>query len=395
MMQKNRLMIFGLVALVLIIAAVVAVNKETSSVSNSDAGKLLFPELSARVNDIAQLELAQRDQIFHIVLNDQGWQIKEKNNYAADVSKIKQVVLTVADLTTVEPKTQKADRYAVLGVEDVKADSSSSQIKLIDKDGKELAALIVGKQESSSMAGKGIDTVYVRRVNDPQSWLAKGELHLDAKPSQWLVSNLFDVSNKRMQKVVLTGPDNKSLTIEKQDRSAQDFTLLDIPKKKTIESTSEVNAIADAIGNIVVRDVFASGSDQAPAFDKDVYHAQFVAFDGLVVDVDTVKTHGKHFAKFSAKYDAALRKEEKVEAAAKPDAKDNAADNKAATPPMPEPGAAPQPAPLQSAEATSKEAEDLNAKFKDWIFEISSTKADSMRKTMADLVKDQVEKKTK
>jgi len=401
MMHKNRLMIFGLVAVALIIAAALAVNKENTSVSNADAGKAVFPELKSQVNDVAQIELAQRDKTFHVVKNEQGWVIKEKNNYAADLSKIKQVILTMADLTTIEAKTKKADRYSVLGVEDVKADSTSSSIKLLDKDGKELAALIVGKQESSSLSGKGVDTVYVRRINDEQSWLAKGELRLDAKANQWINTKLFDVSPKRMQKVVLTGPDRKAVTIEKHDRSAQDFTLLGIPKNKTIESTSEVNAIADAISNIVIRDVESADNEKAPSFDKDVYHAEFIGFDGLVVDVDTVKLHGKHYAKYSAKYDAALRKEDKSEEASTADdkSKDAIKDDKDAkdkpTVPVMGHGASAKPAPLQTVEATTKEAEDLNGKFKGWIFEISSTKADSIRKAMTDLVKDKDKDKDK
>jgi len=384
-MHKNRLIIFALVAAVLIIAAALAVKKEDSSVSNSEAGKLLFPDLKAHVNDITQIELAQGDKVFHVVLSDKGWQIKEKHDYAADVSKIKQVVLSISDLTTIEPKTKKADRYAVLGVSDVKANSSSSQIRLLNKEGKELAGLIVGKQESTSLSGKGIDSVFVRRIGDPQSWLARGEVHLDAKASQWLVTKLFDIGHKRIQKVVLTSPENKSVTIEKNDRTAQDFTLLAIPKNKTIESSSEINAIADAISNIVIRDVDSQSDEKAPSFEKDVYHATFIAFDGLQLDVDTVKLHGKHFAKFSAKFVPALRKEEPNEDKAKQDTKEKGS----ATPASPH-GTPPKPAALQSADATIKEAQDLNAKFNGWIFEISSTKADSMRKTMADLVKDKV-----
>jgi len=394
-MQKNRIKLLAVAAVVLIAAAYFAVTKEKSEVSNSDAGKLLYPELKAQINDITQIELAQHDEVFHVVKSDSGWQVKEKNDYAADVSKLKQTVLAISDLTTIEPKTKKADRYSVLGVEDVKADSSSSQIRLLNREGKELAGLIVGKQESNSLSGAGVDSVYVRKISDSQSWLVKGQVRLDAKSNQWIDTKLFDVGPKRIQKVILTAPDKQSLTIEKNDRSAQDFNLLAIAKNKTIESTSEVNAIADAISNIIIRDVDVQKSEKAPSFDKDVYHAEFIGFDGLVVDVDTVKLHGKHFAKFSAKFDPSVRKEDQAEdgnaAMDKSNAQvDSGANANTEVPSIPGHGAAAKPPALATAEETAKEAQELNAKFNQWIFEISSTKADSMRKTMADLVKDKV-----
>lgn len=389
-MQKNKLAIFGLVTIVVIIAAVVAVQKESSTVSNTEAGTPLLPDLKANINDVNQLEITKRDNIFHVQRSDNGWQVTEKNNYPADVSKVKQVLLSMADLTTMEPKTKKADRYKVLGVEDPKEKTASSvMIRLIGKDGNELGSLIVGKQASTSLSGKGIDSVYVRKKDDEQSWLARGDLHVDPRARDWIVSNLFDISPKRVQKVSLLSPEKKQTELKKADRSAQDFTLQAIPKNKTIESSSEINAIADAISNIIIKDVESTEDPKAKEnFDKDVYHAQFVTFDGLVIDVDTVKKHSKHLATFSASYDPAQRVQEKPE---KAEGKDE--EKTGATPAMPH-GAPPKPAPLKSEEDVKKEVAALNQKFKGWIFEISSTKADNMRKTMPDLIKDVVKGKS-
>jgi hypothetical protein len=356
-------------------------------VTNDVAGTPLFPKLKPKINDVYQMEIVKRDNVFHIQKSETGWQVTEKHNYPADLSKVKQTLLSMADLTTLEAKTKKADRYNVLGVEDPKEKTSSSiLIRLLDKQGTELGTLIVGKQASTSLSGKGIDSLYVRKKDDPQSWLARGDLHVDSRAREWISSNLFDISPKRIQKVSLLSPENKKTEVQKTDRSAQDFTLLSIPKKKTIESSSEVNAIADAISNVIIKDVEFAQDPKATEFDKDVYHAEFVTFDGMVISVDTVKKHGKHLAKFSAKFDPAMRKEEKPEAK-KEESKEQ--DKTGAKPAMPNHPAA---TPLKSVEDVNKEVAELNGKFDGWIFEISSTKADNMRKTMPDLIKDAVKK---
>src|SRR5260370_523543 len=76
----------------------------------------------------------------------------------------------MADLTLVEPKTQKADLYPRLDVEEP-GKGKSTQVSVKDKSGATLAELIVGKRRSDRL-GAGNDCVYLRKADNPQAWLA-------------------------------------------------------------------------------------------------------------------------------------------------------------------------------------------------------------------------------
>ena len=62
------------------------------------------------------------------------WLVAEKGNYPANAAKISQIVLAMADLTLVEPKTQKADLYPRLEVEEP-GKGKSTLVSVKDKSG--------------------------------------------------------------------------------------------------------------------------------------------------------------------------------------------------------------------------------------------------------------------
>ena len=53
-----------------------------------------------------------------LIRDGDSWLVAEKGNYPANAAKISQIVRAMADLTLVEPKTQKPDLYPRLEVED-------------------------------------------------------------------------------------------------------------------------------------------------------------------------------------------------------------------------------------------------------------------------------------
>lgn len=405
-MQKNKLTIMGVFTAVILIAALFAVKQESDTVRNDQAGNYLFPELKNRVNDVVELEIVQRNSKFSVKNIEGEWKVVEKNNYPAQLPKIKQTLLRIADLTTIDAKTKLPENYEKIGVEDPAGEkATSSLIKLKDKDAKVLAALIVGKQQTASLSNGAAESLYVRKPDDEQSWLVKGELRIDPKEKDWLVTELFDIPVKRVQKVSLVKAGKTTVQIAKKDIADKDYSLLDIPKKKEIKNNTEINAIAEGVSNVVIKDVDTVTSTTAVSFDNDVFHADFFTFDGLVVSVDTVKARGLHFAKFSARFDPSLRVEPSAQGK-EPSAqgKEPSAQGKEATVVSSETAStqvtpaddksqtvqtasAPQPPALKDAGLTAKEAEELNQKFNGWVFEISSTKADNLRKGMDDLLK--------
>src|SRR5262249_47720799 len=117
-MQQNK----GLIALVAatIVAIVLAVFLSRSTGLRPDplAGKPVLAEAAKRLGDIGRMALVHADQKITLVRNGDNWAVEERGNYPANVTKVRQALLGLADLTYVEPKTAKAASYRRLEVED-------------------------------------------------------------------------------------------------------------------------------------------------------------------------------------------------------------------------------------------------------------------------------------
>ena len=60
--------------------------------------------------------------------------VEEKGGYPADVAKVQQALLGLADLTFVEPKTRKPDLYPRLEVEDADKPGTKSTLVTVTDD---------------------------------------------------------------------------------------------------------------------------------------------------------------------------------------------------------------------------------------------------------------------
>ncbi|MFV2056457.1 MAG: hypothetical protein ACC707_08305, partial [Thiohalomonadales bacterium] len=162
-MKGTKLKLMAISAVVILILAVFAVNQENDSVQDTQKDVKLFPGLAEKINSVKELIISQGPKTVTIKLNDNEWQVVDSDNYPADMSKVKQTIIRIADFDILEAKTSKESSYAKLGVEDTDAKNSKSKlITLKDGSAVELAALIVGKQRSSNISNSNTDSLYVR-----------------------------------------------------------------------------------------------------------------------------------------------------------------------------------------------------------------------------------------
>src|SRR5215831_17707232 len=171
-MQKQGLILLAAATAALVVLAVVAIASGDLGVSRTAPGERAFPALAAELGEVASVGIARPPLTLTFVRDGEGWLVAEKGNYPAAAGKIPQIVLAMADMTLVEPKTQKADLHQRLEVDDA-GKGKSTLVTLKDRSGGPLAELIVGKRRYDRL-GAGNDGVYVRKPGDAQAWLASG-----------------------------------------------------------------------------------------------------------------------------------------------------------------------------------------------------------------------------
>ncbi|HLT76857.1 MAG TPA: DUF4340 domain-containing protein [Ferrovibrio sp.] len=281
--------------------------------------KPLFPGLTAKVNDVAGLEIATSKALFRIERGESAdqWTMPSREGYPVRADLVRKNILGIAGLESIEPRTDKPEHYDLLQVSEpdqykpaddaAKSDPGPILVRLTDARPEALASIIVGKVKSYPVGGKP-GQYHVRKPSEARAWLAQGILELPADPAQWLVKDLIKVDRARVARATVTHPDGEVLTIvrapAKPDSSGVDFTPDPMPAGLVIKSQFDVNAVAGALN-------WLSFDDVARADSKDFSKAvttEIVTLDGMKVTVRSIPAEDgkKVWVTLAATFDPAL-----------------------------------------------------------------------------------------
>jgi hypothetical protein len=294
-MQSRSLILLASATVVLVAIAIIVLASGDRGVSRAAPGQPAFPALAAKLGDVASVTVSRNGTTMTLIRDGDSWLVAEKGNYPANAPKISQIVRAMADLTLVEPKTQKPDLYPRLEVEDP-GNGKSALVAVKDKSGGDLAQAIVGKRRYDRL-GAGNDGVYLRKPGEAQTWLARGTLDASGDPASWLDRQIIDISEKKIAKVTLTQPDGTRLVISRAAPDAS-FAVEDAPADAKFKSESTTRGPATALETLDLDDVKPAG--ELPVPDKDVVTASFTTFDGLILDLRLIERDKTNWIAISA-----------------------------------------------------------------------------------------------
>ncbi len=380
----------------LIAVAVIATGAAWFAARSSDEvqletknGDYLFPGLLAKVNDVAKLEVTNKDGKFAIEKKGDIWGMADKGGYPSNPDKVKELVVTIAQAQIVEKKTAKPENYGALDVQDVTVkDSGASQVKLFDKDSKELAAVLIGKPHNTKGFG-GEYAMYARKVGDPQAYEVTGRVFVDATATNWLDKQIVKLEKTRVRSVLTKHPDGTTLEIHKNVPEDQAFSVTDLPAGEELKWNGVADGIAAALEWLNFEDV-------APAASVDLTgltptETTFTTWDGMVLTAKLYEKgadkDAKSYLVLNSTFDEAKRfkKPEVVGPPPADAAKDPTKDEKkdATTPPEKKDEFV-----GKSPEDVKKEVDELNTRSTQWTYSIPGYSASNFKKTMKDLLKD-------
>jgi hypothetical protein len=384
-MTSRRLLILGALALVAIVAAFLLANHR-SGTSGSALSTAFYPDLKLQADAVDAVRIYKAGDARAVELiraDSNNWTVTERNAYAADATKIRKLLLALAQAKPVEQKTSNPDQYVKLGVEDV-AQPAASGVRIELHGQKTPVNVIVGKP------GNGPQAMYVRRAGEPASWLINEVIDTSSSPDAWLRKEIIDVPADRMQSAAIAIGGEKAYNVTKQSRADADFKVDAVPKGKELNSPAAANGVASALTALTLADVIPA---KDLAAEKPAAHTTLKTFDGLVVDADGWIKDGKHYVALKTAFDESLAKQFHVEpapvaekSADKPADKADAAKAdvmKAAQTPA-SPAAIPAPAPAPDVAADSS---TVNTKLAGWAYEVPEYKYDAIFKPIEQLLK--------
>lgn len=359
-MRNLFLILAGLAGVGVVVAALVLRTPEHKAAM---APTPLAPALTDRINTVTSVEVRTRGTSFTARRRDDGsWVLENRGGYPVPIEKIRPLLVGLAQLELIEPKTARADLYPKLSVQDPdQAPAEPNQIEprrvtLRDAAGSVMLDVIVGMPVYSPAAG-----VYVRRVDEPQSWLARGQLDVPTGVTGWVETKLLEIPRERVRSATVTRADGDVLRVWRDSPTAHAFAIENLPPGKELKYDTVGDTLGNALGYVSFEDVAPAeiirrGTESPPTPE---WIAEFRTFDGLVLVVEAFRVDDRVWCRFSPAFDASAAAPEES-----------------------------RPPALKSAEDVRREAEDLHARLAPWVFELAEWKRKALASRMRDMLKD-------
>ena len=363
MRQSNAYKIIFVSIMMLAITILVSFYKDSEN-RRVEGERFLFPDLSVStdknslelLNNIAEIKVVNNNNEFVIKRNKDNWYLPNLANYPVPLDKIKRVIVGIAQLETIEPKTKNPILHGQLGLNDERSKTNSSnKVSLINIDNKEIASILVGKD---SKLGK--ETRYVRKPNDDQSWLVWRNFDVPKSEIDWLDDSLFSIHRGRVADIKIIHPDGHEVYIKRDSYAEQYFKIQNLDDDTLPINPYIGNQLGSALDNLPIGNINLKSDIAFNNAIKVIY----TTFDGLKLIINNQTIDGVNWMSFEANSDINLRRE------------------------LPKDGPINVGLPeMNTFIQVEEEVIKLNSKFSRWVFTLENTKHAILKSRIADLTK--------
>ncbi len=297
-MNPRSFIAFSIVTAALVVAAFVTVSLRPASTLIAKDRELVFGGLDARINEVAAIEVATPERTFTVTRTDDGWGIKELKGYPAKFEKVKTALVELSQLRYLEAKTSDPERFDRLQLRDVTAKGAKSKrVTVRDKDGKVLAEGLMGRR-NESLFGTGKGGTYIRVGGKKQTWLVEGIVRLGDGPPDWISKKLPDLKSVLVKSIVINSPKGGGVVVKRKTAKDKDFKLDDIPPGKRQRGQWETNQMPKALEGVELTDI--RRADEVPFPENGTYKGRVETFLGLVIHTEAAKIGKKFWVRLSA-----------------------------------------------------------------------------------------------
>lgn len=352
-MNKSTLRNLAIVLFALV-AILVGLEFGDSGGGSAVSGGPLFPDLRARVNDIDSIVAQPPGDAAPVRLSGASgtWVVDSKDGFPADIGKIREVLLALADARILEQKTANPELYGALGVRDPDVDGSQG-VRFTLSGGDARFGVIIGNVNQGSNR-------YVRIDGDAQSVLIDQNPDLPADASGWLQKDLIDIDAAEIASVEIRHADDELIRVAKSSPDDTDFAVEDVPEGRELSYGTVGNGMGSALADLRLDDVRAAVDGEPRSV------TTFRAFDGRRIAVSTFGDGDEAWLGFAAELDAPAAAEEA------PDVADAAADE-------------------ETGEDPAADVAALDARLSGWQFRVPDFKKNQLTRRWEDILKEEAE----
>lgn len=294
-MSRGRFTTLVVAALFVLAVALYLASTRNAGESSAE-GAAFLPHLSSELGTVSEIDLQKGSPTPAVTLHRTGeqWSVAQRADYPADVSKVRKLLLSLADARIVEEKTSNPANFSIIGVEDpAKPGASGTGITLDAKGGK--LSVIVGKP-----IGEGN---FARRGGENRSFTVQPGITAEVEPKAWIDSRLLDVPVTQIQSVEEKPASGPGYAVHRLKAGEEGFALDGaVPAGRKLVDPKALAPSATALSGLTAEDVaMASDID----FSKPS-QAVFTLADGNVITVTGTAAGDKRWIEVKTTKDAAL-----------------------------------------------------------------------------------------
>lgn len=301
-MSRRAFLLLLLIAIVVSAAAVALTMASQIRDNASDGvGQPMFPAVAARDNEVAQLTVLTPRYDLTFERRGETWVTLGLGDYPARVEPIGEILAALANMTTVDPKTDNPDWYDYVGVGDPAGAFANPGNRVVARaaDGTVLADGVFGER-SVSIGYTRVGGTFVRRTEEAGAWLVEGQMNVPAFLPDWF-SQLLHIPGTDVSRVAVVEGGRLVFDASKTsfDTGAYQLLYLD-PSVGPVRSTTDDGGIRSLTQSIVSTSLEAVRPIEEVAFPEGARLIRFTTRDGLVLEITVTDLDGETWVKYSA-----------------------------------------------------------------------------------------------
>ncbi len=252
-------------------------------------GSPVIPDLQESLNDVRKIIIygAKNQVLSTVSRSETGWSVPQKGGYPADVSKVRAMLLNLAEANIIEEKTSNPDLYSRLGVEDV-THNDAEGIKLVVYFDDSSAELIVGKPGPQINKSR-----YVRHVSEETSWLINRKLDLKHPPEYWLKKDILSIEPAQISTVKISLKDGSELEIANSGDDANHFSVVNLSDPDSQVVDAELHQLTNALSSFQLIDI--GDAEKTRQLTPDML-VNYALKSGAVIKLTAYEIDGDYYA---------------------------------------------------------------------------------------------------
>jgi hypothetical protein len=241
--------------LVVVLAALAAATagilvSERGGWRSADArvGQKVIPGL--KLGEVAEIAIRDESRALHLARGDGGWKVRERADFPADVERIGDLLVKMAELKVVQaeplPENQRA-RLQLVEPKEKGAKDTGTALELKDAKGAALARLILGKKvlrrtELAALGNRdeGLPSGrYIVSGGDSATMVVVSEPFalIEPKPDLWLAKDL--IRAERVKSIRSLGPDGRQRWTMVRDGDNADWKFAGSSDKPDLQKATD------------------------------------------------------------------------------------------------------------------------------------------------------------